>query len=193
MSEDLVAKEDGFEDEESSTMKTMNIGGGVDAQLSLYLQRWKRPSRAMCLGLLRYYSAGRNQQARFNTLTKERDQLQEKVNKLDMELNGKRTFGESIYYLSTEKTSWHERRQDCQKRGLDLVIINSEAKQEFIYGFKKCLKVWIDLHDIKIEEDWEWVDGISATTTYWMKNVPNNYDVEDCGMFGDMELNLDIH
>lgn len=53
LSEDLVAKEDGFENEESSTMKTMNIGGGVGAQLSVHLQRWKRPSRAMCLGLLR--------------------------------------------------------------------------------------------------------------------------------------------
>lgn len=53
MSEDHVAKKDGFENEESSTMKTMNIGGGVGAQLSVHLQRWKRPSRAMCLGLLR--------------------------------------------------------------------------------------------------------------------------------------------
>lgn len=38
-----------------------------------------------------------------------------------------------------------------------------------------------------------WFDGTTATTTHWMKNEPNNYDVEDCGVFGDMEMNLDIH
>lgn len=50
LSEDLVAKEDGFENEESSTMKTMNIGGGVGAQLSLHLQRWKETLQSYVSG-----------------------------------------------------------------------------------------------------------------------------------------------
>ncbi|XP_045070729.1 CD209 antigen-like [Coregonus clupeaformis] len=93
-------------------------------------------------------------QTRYNSLTAERDQLQTSYNNLTEERHrlqtsynnlteekghiqaklfvieqycqwGWRYFDSSLYFLSTEKKTWEESRQDCLERGADLVIINN--------------------------------------------------------------------
>uniref|UniRef100_A0A8C7JZ21 Asialoglycoprotein receptor 2-like n=1 Tax=Oncorhynchus kisutch TaxID=8019 RepID=A0A8C7JZ21_ONCKI len=115
-------------------------------------------------------------QTRYNNLTDERDQLQTRYNNLTEERDrlqnllcertccsdGWKKFECSCYFISTEKKTWKQSRQDCLERGTDLVIINSKEEQEFLFNFKK--RVWIGLTDRETEETWKWVDGTPLTT-----------------------------
>ncbi|KAL0968799.1 hypothetical protein UPYG_G00272020 [Umbra pygmaea] len=103
-------------------------------------------------------------QTSYNTLTKERDQLQTMLSVIEQpSLNGWRCFGCSLYFLSTKKKTWEESRLDCQSRGADLVIINSEEEQRFLFNnFRR--DTWIGLTDKDQEGTWKWVDGTVLTT-----------------------------
>ncbi|XP_029622368.1 CD209 antigen-like protein A isoform X1 [Salmo trutta] len=124
-------------------------------------------------------------QTLYNTLTKERAQLQADRDPLS---NWKQTcpegwqkFESSWYFLSTETKTWEESREDCLKRGADLVIINSDKEQEFLFNLKK--RVWIGLTDSVTEATWIWVDGTTLTTGYWYNPQPDNAGPtgeEDC-------------
>uniref|UniRef100_A0A8C7MDL0 CD209 antigen-like protein C n=1 Tax=Oncorhynchus kisutch TaxID=8019 RepID=A0A8C7MDL0_ONCKI len=136
-------------------------------------------------------------QSSYNTLTKEREQLQSSYNKERDFLSGRSTnlkqtcpegwqkFESSWYFLSTETKTWKESREDCLERGADLVIINSDKEQEFLFKLKKT--VWIGLTDSVTEATWRWVDGTPLTTPrYWSPHQPDNgdgkpeYGEEDC-------------
>uniref|UniRef100_A0A8C7MEU0 C-type lectin domain family 4 member E-like n=1 Tax=Oncorhynchus kisutch TaxID=8019 RepID=A0A8C7MEU0_ONCKI len=135
-------------------------------------------------------------QTRYNNLTEERDQLQTRYNNLTEEKGhiqaklfvmgqycqeGWRYFDSSLYFLSTEKKTWEESRQDCKRRGADLVIINSREEQEFLFNLKRS--VWIGLTDSDNEGTWKWVDGTPLTTGYWCYPCPDNAGPtqnEDC-------------
>ncbi|XP_070999525.1 CD209 antigen-like protein E [Oncorhynchus clarkii lewisi] len=122
-----------------------------------------------------------------NTTTMERDQLQKEIERLNWENKGScpegwRRFGCSCYFLSTERKSWEESRQDCLERGADLVIINSEEEQTFINGFKSVSYVWIGLTDSVTEGTWKWVDGTPLTTPrYWWSGEPGGGTYQNCG------------
>ncbi|XP_064859752.1 CD209 antigen-like protein E isoform X1 [Oncorhynchus nerka] len=128
-----------------------------------------------------------------NNATAERDQLQTKYNNLTEEKGhiqaklfvmgqhcqeGWRYFDSSLYFLSTEKKTWEESRQDCKRRGADLVIINSREEQTFVFNLH--LRAWIGLTDSVTEGTWKWVDGTSLTTGYWSAGQPDDRGQEDC-------------
>uniref|UniRef100_A0A8C7GWR4 C-type lectin domain family 4 member E-like n=1 Tax=Oncorhynchus kisutch TaxID=8019 RepID=A0A8C7GWR4_ONCKI len=132
-------------------------------------------------------------QTRYNNLTEERDQLQTRYNNLTEEKGhiqaklfvmgqycqeGWRYFDSSLYFLSTEKKTWEESRQDCLERGADLVIINSREEQTFVFNLH--LRAWIGLTDSVTEGTWKWVDGTSLTTGYWSAGQPDDRGQEDC-------------
>uniref|UniRef100_A0A8C7W4R1 Uncharacterized protein n=1 Tax=Oncorhynchus mykiss TaxID=8022 RepID=A0A8C7W4R1_ONCMY len=116
---------------------------------------------------------------RLNTITMEHDQLQKDIGSYP---EGWRRFGCSCYYLSTERKSWKESRQDCLERGADLVIINSEEEQTFINGFESVTFAWIGLTDSVTEGTWKWVDGTPLTTPrYWWSGEPGGGTYQNCG------------
>ncbi|XP_029603574.1 C-type lectin domain family 4 member E [Salmo trutta] len=88
-------------------------------------------------------------------------------------------FESSWYFLSTETKTWGESKDDCLERGADLVIINSDKEQEFLFNPNKGF--WIGLTDTVTEGTWKWVDGNPLTTPkYWGSGQPNGGGVENC-------------
>ncbi|KAM9314991.1 CD209 antigen-like protein A [Pholidichthys leucotaenia] len=83
-------------------------------------------------------------------------------------------FRPSFYYISSVKKSWQESRDDCLKRGADLVIINSKEEQLMLGKFHKIL--WIGLSDEAMKGTWKWVDGTLMTKSYWGHGEPNDFE-----------------
>ncbi|XP_049328198.1 CD209 antigen-like [Astyanax mexicanus] len=128
-------------------------------------------------------------QTSYTNLAAERDQLQAERDGLqrrcsELVTDGWVYFSSSLYYVSSEEKSWTESRNDCRKRGSDLVIINSREEQDFINVWRKCQWVWIGLSDGETEGVWKWVDGSELITGFWKTGEPNSYGEEDCGLCG---------
>ncbi|KAJ8260441.1 hypothetical protein GJAV_G00182180 [Gymnothorax javanicus] len=68
-------------------------------------------------------------------------------------------FHSKCYFFSTEYKIWTESRNDCIKRGADLVIIKSKEEQDFISRNSIYNYYWIGLSDTVTVGTWLWVDG----------------------------------
>ncbi|XP_075903877.1 CD209 antigen-like protein C isoform X1 [Nelusetta ayraudi] len=86
----------------------------------------------------------------------------------------------SLYYVSPDKKSWSESRQDCLQRQSDLLILSNDLEQEFLGKFQRT--IWMGLTDTEEEGTWKWVDGTTLTKSYWDNGEPNSYGGhdEDC-------------
>uniref|UniRef100_A0A8C1YS11 Zmp:0000000924 n=1 Tax=Cyprinus carpio TaxID=7962 RepID=A0A8C1YS11_CYPCA len=67
----------------------------------------------------------------------------------------------SFYYMSNETKNWTESRQDCLKKGADLIIINNSTEH---VSERYCVEFWIGVTDIDVEDRWKWVDGSNLTS-----------------------------
>ncbi|XP_069385574.1 C-type mannose receptor 2-like [Paralichthys olivaceus] len=99
-------------------------------------------------------------------------------------------FQPSFYYISSEKKSWRDSRDDCLQKGADLVIINSKEEQDFFRVFEKFM--WIGLTDNETEGMWKWVDGTLLTKSFWRRGQPNSFlfQNEDCAAMTDLWIDL---
>uniref|UniRef100_A0A668AFI5 C-type lectin domain-containing protein n=1 Tax=Myripristis murdjan TaxID=586833 RepID=A0A668AFI5_9TELE len=132
----------------------------------------------------------RNQlQTSYNNMTQEKNQLQAEIERLRGKIteltsqicpDGWTKFNSSCYFISSGSKNWDESRQDCLRRGADLVIINSREENSFLKNFG--LRVWIGMSDLETEGEWKWVDGSSLSYTSWAKGQPDDArEGEDCG------------
>uniref|UniRef100_A0A673K9A0 C-type lectin domain-containing protein n=1 Tax=Sinocyclocheilus rhinocerous TaxID=307959 RepID=A0A673K9A0_9TELE len=123
-------------------------------------------------------------------LTEDRDELQTKINSLTEERDQRLNYSATpvkpyycrplwsfvFYYMSNERKSWTESRQDCKKRRADLIIINNREEQ---VSERYCV-FWIGLTDIDVEGQWKWADGITLTSGFWGTGEPNGQRGENC-------------
>ncbi|GAA6092398.1 hepatic lectin-like, partial [Tachysurus ichikawai] len=73
--------------------------------------------------------------------------------------------------LSTSRKDWDGSRDDCKKKGADLVVIDSKEKQEFISERLQQYKIrfsynngfWIGLKDDHTEGIWKWLNETTLT------------------------------
>ncbi|XP_065336762.1 macrophage mannose receptor 1-like [Cloeon dipterum] len=93
----------------------------------------------------------------------------------------------SNYTLSTEKQTWANARLECQKKGMDLV--NMETTEEntcvkFIIENAKqtATPFWQALNKIGLPSYSQWLSGQSLTYTDWNSGAPAKIDTEDCSL-----------
>ncbi|XP_047661053.1 CD209 antigen-like protein C [Tachysurus fulvidraco] len=124
-------------------------------------------------------------QIRYDNQTIEKYQLQKQKDSLQMKLTslGWTLFQSKFYYISTQMKNWTESKEDCRKRGVDLVIINSKEEQTFVEALKKNRGNYIGLSDQEKEGTYKWVDGTPLTTSYWSSG--NGFTgLDDCVVSG---------
>uniref|UniRef100_H3AI21 C-type lectin domain-containing protein n=1 Tax=Latimeria chalumnae TaxID=7897 RepID=H3AI21_LATCH len=87
------------------------------------------------------------------------------------------SFDGSCYYFSIDATDWEKSKESCESMESHLVVITSQAEQDFI-GRKFTGLHWIGLSDFKFDRDWKWVDGTpySSSQTFWDSGQPNDID-----------------
>ncbi|XP_040923077.1 C-type lectin domain family 10 member A-like isoform X2 [Toxotes jaculatrix] len=118
-----------------------------------------------------------------------------------------RQFETKCYYFSSRVLSWSSSRAWCRTQGGDLLIINSEQEQNFVFDASRALeqsgtRLWIGMTDAEDEGDWRWVDGSKVTSDvkYWlsrqgMGTEPDDWKLddpsgEDCGHIDTSESAL---
>lgn len=63
--------------------------------------------------------------SKFQFSVEENNQL---IIKLGVLPDGWKCYQSSLYYISSEKKNWTDSKEDCLKRGADLIIINNREK-----------------------------------------------------------------
>ncbi|XP_067281618.1 CD209 antigen-like protein E [Pseudorasbora parva] len=103
--------------------------------------------------------------------------------------------GGKCYYFSTVKMNWTQSRDHCVSLGGHLVIINSQAEQDFLTSKVKVTH-WIGLNDLETEGHWVWVNNqpLNDSVEFWIKREngvrePDNWTKdhpagEDCASLG---------
>ncbi|KAM6963927.1 C-type lectin domain family 4 member E-like [Tautogolabrus adspersus] len=118
-----------------------------------------------------------------------------------------RLFENKCYYFSSRTLTWGSSRAWCQTQGGDLLVIDSEPEQIFIFESSRALqqsgsRLWIGMTDAEVEGEWSWVDGSSVTSNrqYWLSRPgigtePDDWKQddplgEDCGHIDTSENTL---
>ncbi|XP_076004194.1 uncharacterized protein LOC142996952 [Genypterus blacodes] len=130
---------------------------------------------------------------RISNLAAEQDKMQKEMQKLNATMQAKKCpsgwtrFQFSCYFRSTTNKTWSLSRESCEKKGADLVVIDSPEEMVFLNGLVGSKgSPWIGLTDGGKEAKWKWVDGTPlGTTTYWAQGQPNSHNGvdQDCVEF----------
>ncbi|CAH2272550.1 Hypothetical predicted protein, partial [Pelobates cultripes] len=90
-------------------------------------------------------------------------------------------FHLSCYKLFKEEKNWTESKAMCEANESHLVVINSKAEQNSVFGISKWY-TWIGLN--VVDGKWKWIDGTSYDhgPNHWRVGQPDNwFDPEKMG------------
>ena len=88
-----------------------------------------------------------------------------------------------LYYLGPNQ-NWFDARTLAQDLGGDLVTINDQAEQDWLYEQFGSSHYWIGLNDLDVEGSFVWVSGEPVGYTNWCPGEPNDYLGEDTVAMG---------
>ncbi|XP_062841305.1 CD209 antigen-like protein E [Trichomycterus rosablanca] len=99
---------------------------------------------------------------------------------------GWRSLGLKCYFFSTSNLNWMASRDSCVEKGGHLVIITSQAEQDFLASQIKDLH-WMGLNDLEMEGKWMWVNNKTLDeigVKFWYTRTdqpsePDNWRVEN--------------
>ncbi|XP_018429119.1 PREDICTED: hepatic lectin-like [Nanorana parkeri] len=95
--------------------------------------------------------------------------------------NGWVEFEGHCYFFSGFELNWAQAEMICLNRGSHLVIINSQAEQNFLQSKTNRRYYWIGLTDLETEGTFKWIDGTGLSYTSWRNGEPNDgLGKEDC-------------
>ncbi len=90
------------------------------------------------------------------------------------------SFGDHSYYVCTTPRTYSAARELCGKVGLDLVVVETVAENDFVQQqIGKGKQAWIGLSDARVEGIFRWVDGSAAGYLNFASGEPNS-TAEDC-------------
>ncbi|XP_047723605.1 C-type lectin domain family 6 member A [Prionailurus viverrinus] len=93
-----------------------------------------------------------------------------------------KSFGSSCYFISTEQNFWSKSEQNCVAMGAHLVVINTEAEQNFlVQQLNESLSYFLGLSDTQGNDNWQWIDQTpyKENVRLWHQNEPN-FSAEEC-------------
>ncbi|XP_036421368.1 CD209 antigen-like protein C [Colossoma macropomum] len=125
-------------------------------------------------------------QVNYENAVKRLEAFKEECQKCALCAEGWRSFGAKCYYFSTNELNWMNSRDYCAEKGGHLVIITSQAEQDFLSS-RAHETHWIGLNDLETEGKWVWVNNQTLTetgVTFWHKrkdeaHEPDNWREED--------------
>ncbi|XP_076697724.1 C-type lectin domain family 6 member A-like isoform X5 [Callospermophilus lateralis] len=91
-------------------------------------------------------------------------------------------FGSSCYLISTEQHFWAKSEEKCAEMGAHLVVINTEAEQNFIIQqLNETFSYFLGLSDPQGNNNWQWIDHtpFEKNIRFWHQNEPN-FSAEQC-------------
>jgi hypothetical protein len=90
-------------------------------------------------------------------------------------------------YLLSGAGTWDQAQAQAQAMGGNLVTINSQAEQDWLFATFGQSSRWTGLTDQVTEGEFKWISGESVTYTNWNVGEPNNSGNED---YAVMDPNL---
>ncbi|XP_058603681.1 CD209 antigen-like protein D isoform X2 [Onychostoma macrolepis] len=74
-------------------------------------------------------------------------------------------FENTCYFLSQNRLTWQQSREECQRKGGDLAVITNERVQMYLSKMGN-LHYWIGLNHSG-ENEWTWINNTVLTVRYW--------------------------